>query len=389
MAGILWNYLLGYVIIDVKGRGLERFLNYAVHSGLELWEIKRTGADSICAHISMADFYSLRRLMREQGGLTVSIIGKHGLPLTIAALRARKVLLVGWVIVLGLVIAASRCVWLVSIDGCDMVDEQQVHDMINAMGVEAGIPRREIRPNELAGELMADDPLIAWAGVSLQGVIMHVSILEAQEVTLPDEEPPSSIYASRDGVIVDIVALNGRAAVVKGDVVQKGDLLIDAYMGTVDSPTVPVAAEGSVTARVTYVLVGEQTDTAVLETRTGASATGVRLSMLGFCIEDDAVYPVEPEITDACLMQNCFLPLRAEALTWHETAPARRTLSYFEQRELALAAAEARIADIPTTDTVMISKTTRIERLESGAVRAIITIITEEDICERRIVDTG
>jgi len=50
----LWNSLAGYVIIELEGKALERLLNRLVHSGIEIWHIRRTGTDTITAYISVA-----------------------------------------------------------------------------------------------------------------------------------------------------------------------------------------------------------------------------------------------------------------------------------------------------------------------------------------------
>ena len=42
----VWHYLSGYVIIDIKGKNLERFLNRVVQSGGDIWHVRRTGSES-------------------------------------------------------------------------------------------------------------------------------------------------------------------------------------------------------------------------------------------------------------------------------------------------------------------------------------------------------
>ena len=49
----IWNSVAGYVIIEIKGKGLERFLNLAVHSGIEIWRVRRTGVATVTARVSV------------------------------------------------------------------------------------------------------------------------------------------------------------------------------------------------------------------------------------------------------------------------------------------------------------------------------------------------
>ena len=103
----IWHYLSGYVIIDIKGRGLERFVNRVVQSGGDIWSIKRTGTNSLRASVSVGTFYSLRPIVR-QCGVSISIAEKRGLIISLSNMRGRKVLLYGWLAVVALVLSASR-----------------------------------------------------------------------------------------------------------------------------------------------------------------------------------------------------------------------------------------------------------------------------------------
>ena len=73
----VWHYLSGYVIIDIKGKNLERFLNRVVQSGGDIWRVRRTGSESVRACVSVATFYALRPIVR-QCGVRISIAAKRG-----------------------------------------------------------------------------------------------------------------------------------------------------------------------------------------------------------------------------------------------------------------------------------------------------------------------
>ena len=133
----IWHYLSGYVIIDIKGRGLERFVNRVVQSGGDIWSVKRTGTNSLRASVSVGTFYSLRPIVR-QCGVSISIAEKRGLIISLSNMRGRKVLLYGWLAVVALVLSASRYIWFVDVEGCDMVDPQAVISSLGDMGVMVG-----------------------------------------------------------------------------------------------------------------------------------------------------------------------------------------------------------------------------------------------------------
>ncbi len=84
----IWNSVAGYVIIEIKGKGLERFLNLAVQAGIEIWHVRRTGTTAITARVSVAGFYALHALLRGQN-VRVRILEKRGLIMRLSRLRFR------------------------------------------------------------------------------------------------------------------------------------------------------------------------------------------------------------------------------------------------------------------------------------------------------------
>lgn len=53
----IWKNLIGYVMIKVNGRSLEKMVNLAVKSGIRLWNVERSGAQSITLCMSIGGFY--------------------------------------------------------------------------------------------------------------------------------------------------------------------------------------------------------------------------------------------------------------------------------------------------------------------------------------------
>ena len=229
----IWNSVAGYVIIEIKGKGLERFLNLAVHSGIEIWRVRRTGVATVTARVSVEGFYALRTLVRGQN-VHVRILEKRGFIMRLSRLRFRKVLLYGWAIVLALLVAASRRIWFIEVEGCDTVREAEVLAALDTMEVRIGSRRNAVPTSQLGGELMASDPRIAWAGARLDGVTLRVSLQEAEAIPqLPSggQKTPVSIYASATGVILSMDVYAGEARVVPGAAVDFGDANLDLRIG--------------------------------------------------------------------------------------------------------------------------------------------------------------
>lgn len=249
---MLLNYICGYVGIEIAGLGLERFLNRAMQKGIAVWDVARTGEGCIRARVDVAGFYALRKLVRNEGW-RVHIYSKRGLIMLLSALRRRKVLLYGWMPALLVLLWASRMVWTIELNGCDRVEERTVLESLAAAGVEPGTPRRAFRLAELNEAVQAADTRIAVASVTVSGVVLRVEIREAQEREAADaSNAPAHVVAKKDGQILSLTALRGRAVVKPGAVVLAGEVLISGEMRAGDGTGSLVRARGTAVAETVY-----------------------------------------------------------------------------------------------------------------------------------------
>ena len=378
----LWNSLAGYVIIQMEGLSLERFLNLALQNGIEIWNVKRVSVSSMTACVTMEGFYALHRLKRRLR-CRIRILEKHGLSVPFVRLRFRKVLLFGWVIVLAALLGASRFVWFVQVSGCDIVEESEITQILESLDVRPGTPRSEVKTTELNRAVMAADGRIAWAGSELTGVILKVNIREAgSEPQIVQTSPPASIYAANDGVITHIVAYDGSPKVNEGDAVKKGDLLISGNMAAEGAEPHWVRARGEVTAQVLYRFTYTAGPLLEKPVRTGLSFTYTGISLFGYALfEPESGYEQsETQTLDSRTLQNLFLPVAFETRACHELKNALAPAAYEELEFYAVYMAQQALTEGLPRDGKMLSKKTRVTVLENGAVQAVIDVTMEQSI---------
>ncbi|MDD4074966.1 MAG: sporulation protein YqfD [Eubacteriales bacterium] len=249
---MLWNYLCGYVIIQIEGLGLERFINRMLEAGLPIWGIRREDGGAMTASVSIAGFYALRRLIRSEGW-SVRIREKHGLLFRLSRLRRRKVLLYGWAPTLMALLCLSRMIWIIDITGCDAVKEETVRQAIHAQGVYPGVARRGHTVETLQSAVEASDARISMASVTISGVVMRVEVREAEPgPAVQDDSVPAHVVARRDGVILSVTALKGHAVVKEGQLVRAGDMLISGDLTREGGEPLFVHARGQVLAETVY-----------------------------------------------------------------------------------------------------------------------------------------
>ena len=385
----VWHYLSGYVIIDVKGRRLERFINRAVQGGVEIWRIRRTGTDRLTACVSVKGFYAMRPIVRECG-VRVAILQKHGPIMALSRLRERKVLLFGWVLVLALLLASSRCIWFITVEGCDRVEKALVLDALKELGVQAGALRTQVPTYRLGTRIMAADERIAWAGAELEGVILRVTIVESDPAPIsPDKSEPASIYARCDGVIKRVVVIDGKAKVTAGQAVLAGDELITGVLrDDEEGMFLTTHAQGEVLAEVLYRFSATAGPALEEQMPTGKQEKVTRLELFGKAFQAEPGFAAwTEEIAEARRFTGCFLPIRVSSVLCRETQAGQRMAGREELVPKALALAEAEMLRLLPKDAKITSKRSETVINEEGGVTAMIIVTTEENIGITRGID--
>ncbi len=108
-------------------------------------------------------------------------------------------------------------------------------------GVYIGAAKWNFSPNAVEKAILRELPQISYVQCDVRGVKAKFKVVEK---ILPDDEitGPCHIVAAQDGVIEDILVLNGQANVKVGQVVGRGDILISGIV----FPPAPYALEEGV-----------------------------------------------------------------------------------------------------------------------------------------------
>ncbi|NLY51863.1 MAG: sporulation protein YqfD [Firmicutes bacterium] len=277
----LWSYHRGYVIIKVKGKGLEEFLNRAAAQGIYLWDVERLSRELLIAKVSVPDFLQLREAVRGVP-VTVRIRQRVGLPFLWQKLTQRFALLAGALLSLACIYLLSSIIWFVHIEGIEKLDYGLVTGVLQEAGVSPGVWRSSVDPREVEKHLLLKIPQLAWVGVRLRGTLVEVTLVEKAEIPT-DEKVPGDIVASRNALVTQIIPFVGEVCVQEGETVTEGQVLISGALNSYrpsgeDGDSRYLRAAGMVRGRVWYRGFGEASVVSHVSRRTGQSCTGYRLT---------------------------------------------------------------------------------------------------------------
>lgn len=269
-----WRYCRGYLIVLLKGCGVERLLNLALVRGISFWDLKKK-PDGTLISLPLRSFKALRPLVKKTR-CQLSIRRKAGLPFWIYRLRRRWGLPAGLALFILSLYLATSLVWTIQVAGNHELEEEEVLKLAEELGIKPWVWKRSLSLPELEEELARRNGQIAWSGIRIRGTLLEIEIVE--HIPEPEmEKGPADIVAARDGVIKRILALEGEAVVAPGDTVAKGDLLIRGTMiarepplpSGEEPPVLEVRARGEVEARVWYEAVVPVNLTKIIPEETG------------------------------------------------------------------------------------------------------------------------
>ena len=228
----LWNYIRGYVRIQVTGFSVERFINTAAHRGVYLWDVKasQNGSNAVFMNVLIKGFRQLKPCAGKSD-CKMRIHKKHGLPFFLHKHRKRKFLAVGILFFIFIPYFFASFIWFVEIDGMNRVKSEELHDFLRQNGVYPGAFKRGLNHREIETLILNNFSDILWINISVNGTKAAVFLTETKPaVEIVDSTAACDIIAKKDGLITNITVMTGTPLVKQGDIVRAGDVLVSGVL---------------------------------------------------------------------------------------------------------------------------------------------------------------
>lgn len=225
----LWNYFKGYVIIEITGFSIERFLNLSLHKGINISDLTETKNGVICK-IKIKDFKKLKSISKKTG-CKFKISSKHGIPFFIFKNRKKKVYLIGSFIFIMLIYFMSSFIWAIEIKGNNTVDNNKILAFCENNGFNIGSYKHKLNPKKLQQEIKNNFPELSWVNVNIKGTLATIKVSENIIIENTEQNlQPCDIVAEQDGIITSIVTRNGTPLVKENDAFKSGDILVSGEL---------------------------------------------------------------------------------------------------------------------------------------------------------------
>ena len=225
----IWNFLAGTVEVEMTAAEPERELSTISQSGIALFGVRHE-KELVCSFTIRRSDYARLAALCQKDGQSLAIVRKRGIFDSLAALRMRKMLIVGMGTLLFSAFFLPTRILFVRVEGNSRIPENRIIRAAEDSGICFGASRKNVRSEKVKNALLDAVPQLQWAGVNTSGCTAVISVRErAVSREEPESSGVSSIVADRDGYILSCTVTQGTAQVQPGQSVQNGQTLISGY----------------------------------------------------------------------------------------------------------------------------------------------------------------
>ncbi|HBL85363.1 MAG: hypothetical protein A2Y17_11685 [Clostridiales bacterium GWF2_38_85] len=239
--------LFGYFKMSIEDYHPEAFINLLNKKKLFLWNLMPINAHLFTFRCSLFSAYKVVSEAKS-AGVKLTIEKGIGLPFVINKYRKRTGLMVGTLISMLIIMLSNLFIWDVQIVDGDMTPE--LYAALKRVGCYSGRYIMDYNVTDAKMQFLLENDEYSFFAININGTI---AMVELKKRVLPDIEEYDYSYchivASDDAQIIDITAQRGDPVVKVGDVVEKGQILVNGE--TMDKHNVihPVRSIATVNAK--------------------------------------------------------------------------------------------------------------------------------------------
>ena len=336
------QYMSGYVDIVVEGYYIERFINICNSRQIFLWNIRKDNSITLYASIEAKRFKDLKDICKRTK-CKVKIKNKKGFPFTVKKYKKRKVFLILLLIIILAIIALSRFIWNIDVEGNVDISKEEIMQLAEEYGLTIGASKGKIDTKEIINNIRLERDDIAWVGIDIKGTNAIIKIVEADEKPeIVNEDEYCNIVADKDAIITKVSAQNGTPLVKEGDVVTKGDIIIAGWLEGKYTGRQYVHSQGEVQARVWYTTTEKialketkKIETGNIENKYSVKINNFQIN-LHKSLPNFQKYDTIEENKKLRLFSNFYLPLELVTYTYKEYEEVVVVHSFEEAKQMGI-----------------------------------------------------
>lgn len=213
-------------MLIVEGIDTEKYLNFICKNKISIYNVNRISKTKVEFCVYRKDFKRIKNLYRGNK-FEVKIKQKTGIPFLAKRIYKYKTMIVSGILSLFLLLITTQFVTDIYIDCPEGIDKKVLQQELQECGLKPGVYKKSIDRKIIRDHIMQEIDEVAYLSVNVKGTNVFVTVTKKDdEKTQKVNSNYLNIIASKNGIIEKVIARSGDAVVSPGDIVKKGDLLI-------------------------------------------------------------------------------------------------------------------------------------------------------------------
>ena len=221
------SFIRGYYTVVVEGLDTESFLNYLIRNKIYVYNVNRIDKNKIKFNIDRDNLKKLKKIHRSNK-FNIKVKKQTGIPFIAKRIYTYRGMVICAVISLIILMSTSQFVTDVYITAPEGIDKVALKKELYIQGVKPGVYKKSIDRKVVRDNIMGKFNEIAYVSINVKGTNIFVNITKKEETKNSEENSNyCNIIATKDGIIEKVVPRSGEAVVEEGDIVKKGDVLVN------------------------------------------------------------------------------------------------------------------------------------------------------------------
>ena len=385
--------LKNVVTLGIGSENIEKLLNGCKREGILIENFRKT-PDGYEGNVSFRDFRKIRRAALGVG-VRIKIIKKKGAGYYVHMRRKRYGFYLGALMFLVIMCYLTSCIWVVDIIGNTNTDAKEILRVMDEYGIGTGKLRYNKKISEIKNRALLELDSLAWLWVRIEGTRAIVEVREKGDgEKIIDKGQCCNIIASYPGQILDMRVRSGRKVVNRGDVVDRGDLLVSGISDTKYRGVRFIHAYGEVFARTWREAEGEFAPFSITKTKTGNIYKKRTLTVLETGIplfhrkkipfKNYTLHKKEKQIR---IFKNIYLPIIFTTETFYEIIENNEPMSQEETLEYAVNNLVCKIENERTVNSQTLNTDYTFQKLQNGNLYVKVILESKENISAEQPVE--
>ncbi|MBB6630504.1 sporulation protein YqfD [Clostridium algidicarnis] len=244
------NNYKGTIEVEVQCLIPERIINLLWNKGVIIKNVRKVNISTVRFYIAIKDYKYLEEAAKVTNS-KIRITSRSGIYFFIIKIKKYLGLAIGSVLFLVLIYYMSTFIWSIEIETEKYLSPYEVRKYLMDLGVKPGIKKKDASVAKIEEEMKKREDIM-WIRARVEGSKMKIKIAERKSPPIIEEDnSTNNIISKMDGEVIRVYTVSGTALVKPGDLVKKGDILINAEQGK-EGATYITKAEGDVMAKTFY-----------------------------------------------------------------------------------------------------------------------------------------